>query len=661
MSPLSRRSLIRAGGLAAAAGVLGAGRAHAAPRAPQTLRLTGTAAGTGNYQYHAFPVPEGTNRVDVRIVKDGAAKTGLGLFDQRGSHYGTLGDPNGFRGIYGEERGEFFVAADAASQSFVPGPIEPGEWTVIVPVFSAPTPVRYTIEVTLSAGPQGRPFRWGDDLDVVLDEPGWYRGDLHAHTPESSDAFASGSALTPTQWAQECRRIGLDYLALTDHNVVSQNFAIADSAGEDVLLMAGEEMTNWFYGHATVSGISPGDWFDWRQLPGGELTAQPDPRTGTIAQFLEAVRASGAYVSAAHPLGATLAWRFFPEAAADPAARTDGLEIWTGPFQADDEAMLGLWDSMLRAGQRIVGNGGSDLHGVDNDGGFASGSPTTVVHADALSKRAVLDALRRGRSFVTRLPEGVEVYLAGTAVDGQRQIMGGTLHGAPTDTADFEILVRRAGGMRLSVIRDGVVATVVPITSDEQTVPFSTPIGSGGFVRVEVRGEAVFDGRASRTDMEAFSNPVFLETGPPPAGTRPDPTRPPEQAGPRRGGAGPAPAGVVAPVLAAASTALGRISHSELRLRAATGDSLRGAPVMVTGEVTAAGEDAFTLTGWVPGCCSALDPLDVEVRLPGHVARVGSRWEVEGHWVEGTGRGLDTAPVIDADAARVLGDPTGPE
>lgn len=684
---LSRRTLIKASGLTAAAGALLPGRAYAAPRAATTVALTGTALGAGSYQYHPFQVPPGTSRLDVRIEKDGAAKTGLGLFDQRGAHYATLAHANGFRGVYGEERGEFFVATDSASQAFIPGPIEPGEWTVIVPVFQAERPTPYTVFVTMSPGPRGTPFRLGRDLEVVLDEPGWYRGDLHAHTPESSDAWKSGSALTPAQWAAECRRIGLDYLALTDHNVVSQNFAIADSAGEDVLLMAGEEMTNWFHGHATVSGMTPGDWYDWRQLPGGQLTASPDPRTGSIQQFLEAVRASGAYVSAAHPLGFHLSWQFFAEAEVDPAARTDGLEIWTGPFQPDDEAMLKKWDQMLLAGQRIVGNGGSDLHGTDNNQGFASGTPTTVVHADALSKRAVIDALKRGRSFVTRLPDGVEVYLTGTGVDGQRQIMGGTLYGAPTDTADFEILVRRAGGMRLTVIRDGAVAMVVPITSDEQTVSFSTPIGSGGFVRAEVRGEPFFGGPgaplSSRTDMEAFTNPVFLEQGAPPPGAQPDTTAPPAQAGPRRGGTRPAappagpPAGrpaapaprslaatggpallpVVGVAAVGAAAAVLRLSHSELRLRAASGDTLCDRDVLVVGEVTAVRAEGFTLTRWVPGCCSSEDTVDVDVELPGHGAEAGTWWEVEGRWVHGTGTELGSTPVLTAHDARAVTDP----
>ncbi len=272
----------------------------------------------------------------------------------------------------------------------------------------------------------------------------------------------------------------------------------------------------------------------------------------------------------------------------------------------------------------------------------------------------MVDALKRGRSFVTRLPDGVEVYLTGTGVDGQRQIMGGALYGAPTDPADFEILVRRAGGMRLTVIRDGAVATVVPITSDEQTVPFSTPVGSGGFVRVEVRGEPFFGGQAaplaSRTDMEAFSNPVFLEPGPPPVGTQPDPTQPPAQAGPRRGGGLGLPTvgavGAVATVGAAAAVL--RLSHSELRLRAATGDTLQGLDVLVTGEVTAVDEDSFRLTRWVPGCCSAEDALNVEVLLPGHAAQVGSWWEVEGRWVEGTGTGVGVPPAVVATVARTM-------
>lgn len=678
---LSRRRLLTAGGVAAG-GLLLPGRALAAVRPSRTVTLTGTAFGTGNYQYHPFTVPRSVNRLDVRISKTGAAATGLGIFDPRGSHYATLERPNGFRGIYGEERSQFFLATDSASQAFVPGPIHPGEWTVVVPVFQARQPTPYVITVQMSAVPAGAPFRLGRDLHVVLDEPGWYRGDLHAHTPESSDAFNSGSAMTPRQWSDECRRIGLDYLALTDHNVVSQNFSIADSAGSDVLLMAGEEMTNWFYGHATVSGIAPGDWFDWRQLPGQAQTpqAQRDARTGTIQDFIRAAGASGAYVSTAHPLAATLAWRFFGDAAADPAARTDGLEVWTGPFQPDDQAAVDSWDAMNRAGQHVVANGGSDLHGVRNTQGFVAGTPTTVVHADALSKRAVVAALKAGRSFVTRHPSGVELYLSGT-LPGQRAISGGTLYGDPGDLAAFEVVVRRAAGMRLVVLRDGAPVQTTPVGSEDERVAFESPVGAGGFVRVEVRSAPTIlpaTPLASTLDMEALANPVWLQVGSPPPGTAADTTGPPRQAGPRRGGApgpvaaGPAstrPAGVtstagtpsgaaaagrvaagpaVAPVAGATLPATGlaglptaaaallagglavrAMTHSEFRLRTAAG-AHEAEPVRLTGRVSAArGDGRIALSRWVPGCCSSDAELVVEV--DGADAALGE-------WLEVTGR-----------------------
>jgi len=232
--------------------------------------------------------------------------------------------------------------------------------------------------------------------------------------------------------------------------------------------------------------------------------------------------------------------------------------------------------------------------------------------------------------------------------------------------------------MRLTIVRDGTVASVVPITSDEQTVPFSTPIGMGGFVRVEVRGQPAFGGSAaplaSRTDMEALSNPLFLTLGAPPAGTTPDRTQPPAKAGPRRvraapvrpAGAGPRTADPITskagpastspspgnrlaatgptellPVLALATAATGaaahRLSHSELRFRAAVGDTLTGALLAVDGEVTAVESGAFTLSRWRSGCCSTDHPVDVRVHAAEHGLRLGDWCQVKGTWVVGTG------------------------
>jgi predicted metal-dependent phosphoesterase TrpH len=522
---LTRRDLLR--GLAAASAVamvpFGSRRAVADDR--EQVVLETTVAGAGTYAYLPLQVPEGVNHLHVRMETSTDASLGLGIFDPRGPAYQSPG----FRGVYGAERHEFELAADRASTSFLPGPIDPGTWTVMVPVFEAPVPTEVTITATMRFGPEPTAATLlRSEPGVVRSAPGWYRGDLHCHTPESSDAWAAGDALDVPAWADECRRIGLDFAAMTDHNVVTQNLDLGAAAGHDVLLLAGEEMTNWFHGHATVSGLAdPTTWIDWRQRPQGIPLQQHEERIGA---FLRAAHEQDAFVSAAHPFFAHLSWQFLADAAADPDARTDGIEIWTGQWTPDCEVGLATWDDMLRAGQRVVANGGSDLHGVDNEFGFAAGTPTTVVHADALATRELVAALRAGRSFVTRVPHGVELYLTAAGPGEQRQILGGTIHGEPGEVTEVELLVRRAAGMALVVTVSGTPVHGEVITADEQTVRLPVPIVDGGYVRAEVRRGphlVLPDLTPSDGGMEAFTNPIFLATGQPPESHEPvDPTRP---------------------------------------------------------------------------------------------------------------------------------------
>ena len=517
---LSRRKFLT--WLAAATGVGALAPAGAAlARRSRTVVKTATATRTGEYLYLTFRVPRGVNRVAVGLTKSNPeTKVGVGLFDWRGAGYQSPG----FRGVYGEESSRFFVAPGSASRSFTPGPIRHGRWTVVVPVFRAAGPTEIRVEITQTFGPERGGARRPVEVGVVDDAPGWYAGDLHCHTTQSSDAFASGTALTPGGWADVARRIGLDFVSLTDHNVVKQNRYLGEAAGKGVLLLGGEEMTNWFHGHATVTGLRPGEWLDWRQRPEGVPLERHEERIGAFIQESERL---GVYASAAHPSGANLSWQFFADAEADPSLLPDGLEVWTGPFQPDDEATIEQWDRLLGQGRRIFANGGSDTHGTENTGGFGPGMPTTVVYADALSREGVVAALKAGRGFVTRRTPrqgGAEVYLAATGPEGQRQIVGGTVYGRSTDTAEFSALVRKGSGMRLVLLRDGAQVLAQPITSDEQTVTLSQPVGTGGYVRAELRGEPFADPEnpaAGRLDMEAITNPIFLVEGPEPAGNEP--------------------------------------------------------------------------------------------------------------------------------------------
>src|SRR5437867_67863 len=65
--------------------------------------------------------------------------------------------------------------------------------------------------------------------------PGWYRGDLHSHSVHSDGSN------TVAEMAEAASAIGLDFLAPTDHNTISQWLFDAPSNG--LLQLRGLECT----------------------------------------------------------------------------------------------------------------------------------------------------------------------------------------------------------------------------------------------------------------------------------------------------------------------------------------------------------------------------------------------------------------------------------
>lgn len=481
-------------------------------------------AGAGGIRYLPFDVPEGVVGLDVTLTADRSALLGLGLFDPRGCDHGSPG----FRGMTGAERREVFLGLREATPGFVPGPLPAGRWTVMVPVFLAVLPTRLTVRIRMPRGRGGEPARPGPLPGVVRDRPGWYRGDLHCHTEASSDAWATGSALTPAGWADQARALGLDYLAMTDHNVISQNHDLARDSGDGVLLLAGEEVTSYFHGHATVAGIEPDQWFDFRQSPFG--LALPT-RGARIETLVDAVREAGGYLAAAHPMTPFISWQFLADGIARPSARPHGFEVWNGRWQAHNEVALRVWHRLLCAGWDVVANGGSDLHGTRAEAGLTPGVPTTVVYAPALARHAVVGAVRAGRSYLTSRPDGPEVYLTAAGPEGQHTFTGGRIHALPGSVVVVRARARGAGGMRLSLItRHGRLAGTTLASDDETLETILTMGDADDIVRAEVR-------RSPRTRpwsalatpaMEAMTNPIRLCNAPVPPGTLPEFAPPPK-------------------------------------------------------------------------------------------------------------------------------------
>jgi len=87
---------------------------------------------------------------------------------------------------------------------------------------------------------------------------GWYRGDCHVHSQRSH-----GGELTPKQLAAAARELGLDFVAITEHNTADTHGAWGPLAGDDLLVILGQEITTRT-GHWLALGIDPRQVVDWR-------------------------------------------------------------------------------------------------------------------------------------------------------------------------------------------------------------------------------------------------------------------------------------------------------------------------------------------------------------------------------------------------------------
>ncbi|MBT2415371.1 PHP domain-containing protein [Streptomyces sp. ISL-12] len=464
----------------------------------QTKTIRGTLpTGSPDFVYVPVEVPPGVREFrvsysyDKPAVPSGTAGNALdiGLFDERGTGLGG----RGFRGWSGGARTEFFVRADEATPGYIPGPVRAGTWHIALgPYTVAPQGLSYEITVTLTHGEPGEAVRPVYPPERAKGRGrAWYRGDCHLHS------WYSDGRRTPAEIAALARAAGLDFINSSEHNTHSAHAHWADAAGDDLLVMVGEEVTTR-NGHVVAVGTDPGTFVDWRYRA----------RDNRFGRFARQIRRAGGLVVPAHPHATCIGcnWKFgFDEA--------DAVEVWNGSYSPEDEVALADWDGMLVASVRdgrgwIPAMGSSDAH-RDPD---PVGTPQTVVLADDLTRRAIQEGIRAGRSYVA---ESAKVTLAFTASGGRGEHAG--IGERLSVAGDTPVTVRLAvsGAPRCTVrfVTDqGVLHTSGPLpVSGEGVVEWRTTASYAAYVRAEVRHEVAAG--ALPGALAAFTNPVFLGRG----------------------------------------------------------------------------------------------------------------------------------------------------
>lgn len=473
--------------------------AEAGSSTTRTYRGHFTGVGTPDWHYVPVDVPKGVREIEVSYDYQSTSTPAgvtlnvidIGIFDPSGHE---LGNAEGFRGWSGGARRSFRISRSSATPGYLPGPIAPGRWFVTLGPFTvAPPGVDWTMTVTLHFGDEGPRFRPAPAPRAVAGTgPGWYRGDMHLHTVHSD------GRRTLAEMATAAREAGLDFIVSTEHNTSSAALYWGEHAGDDLLVVNGEEVTTRD-GHWLAIGLPAGTWIDWRY----RSTDQQLPR------FMEQVRDLGGLAVIAHPsvpIPAT-GWT------QGPLEQADAIEVWNGPWTMDDEGTLARWHAMLVAGTFRPAVGNSDSHRPDQTVGL----PQNVVRADSLSTGAIVDALRSGRSWVA---ESSAVHLDLTVTGpGGAATCGERLAATVADQVTARLTASGVPGCTATLIGPaGPIAVARAAEDGSVAVAQSLPAATIPFVRAEVRRPASSADHVPTdpttdsvaTTMVALTNPVFV-------------------------------------------------------------------------------------------------------------------------------------------------------
>jgi len=470
-----------------------AAQARSQSSSPEVV-LTGDINGTYNRTYFEIPfnVPAGTHRISVDFEYSGK--------DERTTLDLGIADPQRFRGQSGGNKSHFTIGEMDATPSYLPGAIPAGQWRlqIAVPNIRPQSVSHYRAVVRFNAPDEDSGFT----LHPLASGLRWYRGDLHMHTAHSDGSCPSQSGKNvpcPVFFtAQTAAARGLDFIAITDHNGVSQYNAMRELQPyfDRVLLIPGREMTT-FWGHFNIFGVT--QFVDYRVTLGGL----------DLESVLRDIKSKGGIASVSHaeaPGGeACMGCRWEPQTNIDMGLFA-AVEVINGGQIMFSSAKY--WDAQLRDGHRLAAIGGSDSHNATSPPGppGSIGWPTTVVEADELSVAAILNGIRAGRTFVD-LTASHDRQVDFEAESGSEHArMGGTLRTSGEASIHVKVRTTACTGSVVDLLLDGEQVAAAPsmrVNNASDPVEFTLNVGPGRhWLRAEVRDK--------NSGLQLMSSPLYI-------------------------------------------------------------------------------------------------------------------------------------------------------
>ena len=224
---------------------------------------------------------------------------------------------------------------------------------------------------------------------VFFQESRWYRGDLHIHTTMSDGHD------TPKEMKIRAEKEGLDFYAVTDHNVWQEKWPLTSC-----MVLPGMEITK-DTGHANVIGL------------GNAICVNEVSEKTGVQLLTELSQNTDVIVSLNHPFLDQWSWKEMDL----PLACLSCLEVDNNPtFEHDpnqhaekaNKKAVELSDLLWADGHRICAVGGSDVHlkEIERYGDATTparpGEPSTWCYMDQMTSAHFLESIRACHVYITR-------------------------------------------------------------------------------------------------------------------------------------------------------------------------------------------------------------------------------------------------------------------
>ncbi|MFO7918940.1 MAG: CehA/McbA family metallohydrolase [Anaerolineae bacterium] len=278
----------------------------------------------------------------------------------------------------------------------------------------------------------------------------WFKGNVHTHTTQSDGRFS------PQQAIDWYRQQGYDFLAITDHWVLTPGKVIDD----DFVTITGTEVDGAGY-HILALG----------------LETLPDQEGGDAVQWVtDSIRTAGGLAFMAHPY-----WTGQTSAEIAAVEGILGIEV----FNSVCEKTTGLghsrvhWDELLAQGAHLTGLAVDDTHWKHD----AAGKGFLMVRCDQFDEESILKAIGEGHFYASMGPIIEDLRL----LEREEELL---LHVDCSPCQSVTFYAFRSKGHRFEAEGDGVLESASYPVREEQL-----------YLRVECLDAA---------GNVAWTNPIFV-------------------------------------------------------------------------------------------------------------------------------------------------------